>query len=167
LTRQEIEGVNFRYGSLEEMTRRYDPAKLRDGFNLVDGEEIFFVSNRPWDSGPTRTLPIEEPHRRRHGPGGRSSVSAGRRPTAGSVPQTQVLGDQFHGIPRVENKGTLDRQVRAPFFPVPAAQVSPATDATFSSIMQPQYQLNSRSIFPALLGRGDRRRITVFICSGE
>jgi nickel-dependent lactate racemase len=45
LTRQEIEGVNFRYGSLEEMTRRYDPAKLRDGFNLVDGEEIFFVSN--------------------------------------------------------------------------------------------------------------------------
>jgi nickel-dependent lactate racemase len=45
LTRQEIESVNFRYGSLEEMTRRYDPAKLRDGFNLVDGEEIFFVSN--------------------------------------------------------------------------------------------------------------------------
>jgi nickel-dependent lactate racemase len=45
LTRQEIESVNFRYGSLEDMARRYDPAKLRDGFNMVDGEEIFYVSN--------------------------------------------------------------------------------------------------------------------------
>jgi hypothetical protein len=27
------------------MLRRYDPAKLTDGFNTVDGEEIFYVSN--------------------------------------------------------------------------------------------------------------------------
>lgn len=46
LTRREIEGVNFRYGDLKEMTERYDPGKLRDGFNtMADGEEIFFVSN--------------------------------------------------------------------------------------------------------------------------
>jgi nickel-dependent lactate racemase len=45
LTRQEVEGVNFRYAPLDEMTRKYDPAKLVDGFNTVDGEEIFYISN--------------------------------------------------------------------------------------------------------------------------
>jgi nickel-dependent lactate racemase len=45
LTREEIEGVNFGYAPLDEMMRRYDPAKLRDGFNMVDGEEVFYVSN--------------------------------------------------------------------------------------------------------------------------
>jgi nickel-dependent lactate racemase len=45
LTREEIEGVGFRYAPLEEMLRRYDPAKLRDGWNSVGGEEIFYISN--------------------------------------------------------------------------------------------------------------------------
>jgi nickel-dependent lactate racemase len=45
LTREEVEGVNFQYAGLEEMTRRYDPAKLNDGVNVVDGEEIFYISN--------------------------------------------------------------------------------------------------------------------------
>ncbi|MGE5569280.1 MAG: hypothetical protein ACM3S5_09620 [Rhodospirillales bacterium] len=45
LTREEIEGVNFRYASLDSMMKRYDPAKLRDGWNEVDGEEVFYVSN--------------------------------------------------------------------------------------------------------------------------
>ena len=45
LTREEIEGVGFEYAELEPLTRRYDPARLADGFNWVDGEEIFFVSN--------------------------------------------------------------------------------------------------------------------------
>jgi nickel-dependent lactate racemase len=45
LTREEVEGVNFRYASLAEMSTRYDPAKLKDGFNRVDGEEIFYISN--------------------------------------------------------------------------------------------------------------------------
>ncbi len=45
LTKEEIEGVNFRYASLDEMTKRYDPAKLREGYNTVDGEEVFFISN--------------------------------------------------------------------------------------------------------------------------
>ena len=45
LTREEIEGVHFAYGDLGEYAARYDPAKLADGWNVVDGEEIFFVSN--------------------------------------------------------------------------------------------------------------------------
>ncbi len=45
LTRQEIESVHYQYGELAEYARRYDPASLQDGWNLVDGEEIFFVSN--------------------------------------------------------------------------------------------------------------------------
>jgi len=45
LTRQEIESVNFNYGSLDEMMRRYNPSKLNDGFNIVNGEEVFYVSN--------------------------------------------------------------------------------------------------------------------------
>jgi hypothetical protein len=46
ITREEIERANFRYAPLAEMTRRYDPAKLRDGFQTMpDGEEIFYISN--------------------------------------------------------------------------------------------------------------------------
>ncbi len=45
LTQKEVEGVNFRYAPLANMMKRYDPAKLKDGFNTVDGEEIFFISN--------------------------------------------------------------------------------------------------------------------------
>ncbi len=45
LTREEIEGVNFDYADVDRMMDRYDPRKLQDGYNTVDGEEIFFVSN--------------------------------------------------------------------------------------------------------------------------
>ncbi len=46
LTRQEIEGAGFRYADLKEMTRRYNPAKLKDGWNtLDDGGQIFYISN--------------------------------------------------------------------------------------------------------------------------
>ncbi len=45
LTKAEIEGVHFAYGDLAEYTTKYDPAKLKDGWNVVDGEEIFFISN--------------------------------------------------------------------------------------------------------------------------
>lgn len=46
VTRQEIESVNFKYAPLSEMMKRYDPKKLRNGFNtLTDGEKIFFISN--------------------------------------------------------------------------------------------------------------------------
>jgi nickel-dependent lactate racemase len=46
LTRQEIESVNFKCADLKQMTQRYDPAKLRDGWNtMADGEKIFYISN--------------------------------------------------------------------------------------------------------------------------
>ena len=45
LTREEIEGVHFAYGDLAEMTTKYNPTVLKDGYNTVKGEEIFFVSN--------------------------------------------------------------------------------------------------------------------------
>jgi nickel-dependent lactate racemase len=45
LSRDEIEGVGFRYGGLPATLAKYNPAKLRDGWNCVDGEEVFFISN--------------------------------------------------------------------------------------------------------------------------
>jgi nickel-dependent lactate racemase len=45
LSKAEIEGVHYAYADLEEALRRYDPAKLTDGWNtLPDGEKIFFIS---------------------------------------------------------------------------------------------------------------------------
>lgn len=45
LTREEIEGVGFGYADLSSMMNKYDPKKLKDGWNMVDGEEIFYISN--------------------------------------------------------------------------------------------------------------------------
>jgi len=45
LTRAEIEGVGYDFGELAEYSAKYDPAVLVDGWNVVDGEEIFYVSN--------------------------------------------------------------------------------------------------------------------------
>jgi hypothetical protein len=46
LTREEIESVYLKYASLKKMMKKYDPVKLKDGFNTMsDGEEIFYISN--------------------------------------------------------------------------------------------------------------------------
>lgn len=45
LTREEIDAVNFRYADLDQMLEIYNPDKLKDGFNTVNGAEIFFISN--------------------------------------------------------------------------------------------------------------------------
>ena len=45
LTREAIEGVHYEFGDYAEYTARYDPEKLIDGWNTVNGEEIFFISN--------------------------------------------------------------------------------------------------------------------------
>ncbi len=45
ITQKEIESVNFKYADLKAMSAKYDPHKLKDGFNTVGGEEIFFISN--------------------------------------------------------------------------------------------------------------------------
>jgi hypothetical protein len=45
LTEEEIESVNFASANLDEMLKRYDPAKLKEGWNTMpDGERIFFIS---------------------------------------------------------------------------------------------------------------------------
>jgi len=46
LSQEEIESVNFKYHDLADMMKRYNPEKLKDGYNkLGDGEEIFYISN--------------------------------------------------------------------------------------------------------------------------
>ncbi|GAB1415250.1 lactate racemase domain-containing protein [Paludibacter sp.] len=46
LTRQEIESVGFICADIDEITSKYNPEKLKDGFNIMpDGEEIFYISN--------------------------------------------------------------------------------------------------------------------------
>ena len=46
ISEAEIESVNYKYGILDEMIKKYDPEKLIDGYNtLPDGEEIFYISN--------------------------------------------------------------------------------------------------------------------------
>lgn len=46
LTKKEIESVNFQYADLAAMTKKYNPEKLKDGFNTMpDGEKIFYISN--------------------------------------------------------------------------------------------------------------------------
>lgn len=46
MTREEIEGVGFHYGNLQEMLSRYPIDRLQDGWNTMpDGEEIYYISN--------------------------------------------------------------------------------------------------------------------------
>ncbi len=45
LSRKEIESVNFAYASPLDMMKKYKVEQLKDGYNTVDGEEIFYISN--------------------------------------------------------------------------------------------------------------------------
>jgi nickel-dependent lactate racemase len=46
LTKHEIESVGFNWADYDEMTARYNPEKLKEGFNTMpNGEEIFYISN--------------------------------------------------------------------------------------------------------------------------
>lgn len=45
VSRQEIEGVGFGWASLEETMSRYGVTSLKDGWNTVNGEEIYYISN--------------------------------------------------------------------------------------------------------------------------
>ena len=45
LSREEICSAGFGYADLERMAKKYNPQKLKYGYNQVDGEEIFFVPN--------------------------------------------------------------------------------------------------------------------------
>ncbi|MEI6970572.1 MAG: lactate racemase domain-containing protein [bacterium] len=46
MPRAALESVGYASGDLAAMLKRYDPAKMRDGINILpDGEEIFYISN--------------------------------------------------------------------------------------------------------------------------
>jgi hypothetical protein len=46
LTQEEIESVNFKYHDLQNMMKKYNPKKLKEGFNTIDdGQEIYYISN--------------------------------------------------------------------------------------------------------------------------
>ena len=45
LSREETEGVGFCYADLARTVALYDPAKMQDGYNSIDGEEVFFISH--------------------------------------------------------------------------------------------------------------------------
>lgn len=46
INKEEIESVNFNYADINFMLDRYNPEKLKDGFNVMpDGEKIFYISN--------------------------------------------------------------------------------------------------------------------------
>jgi nickel-dependent lactate racemase len=46
VSRREIESVNFQYADLQTMMKRYNPKRLKEGFNTMpDGEKIYFISN--------------------------------------------------------------------------------------------------------------------------
>ena len=46
VSQAEIEGVSYQYADLETMIQKYDPGKMKDGFNrMSDGEEVYYISN--------------------------------------------------------------------------------------------------------------------------
>ena len=46
LSQAEIEGVGFKYEDFDEVTARYKPETLKEGYNTMpDGEEIYYISN--------------------------------------------------------------------------------------------------------------------------
>lgn len=46
LSKEEIESVGFKYADIDEVTAKYNPEKMKDGYNtMADGEEIFYISN--------------------------------------------------------------------------------------------------------------------------
>ena len=45
ITKEEVEGVGFKAADYDTMAAKYDPTKLKYGYNTVDGEEIYFIPN--------------------------------------------------------------------------------------------------------------------------
>jgi len=46
LTKEEIEGVGFKYATVNEMMKLYNPERLKEGYNLLPGDDVvYFISN--------------------------------------------------------------------------------------------------------------------------
>jgi hypothetical protein len=64
LSREEIEGVNFRYADFDSTLAVYQPEKLREGFNeLSDGQRIFFLSAPASGLWSTKAKLLDRPAR--------------------------------------------------------------------------------------------------------
>lgn len=45
LSKEEVESVGFDYMPYEDAVKLYNPKELKEGFNTVNGEEIYYISN--------------------------------------------------------------------------------------------------------------------------
>jgi nickel-dependent lactate racemase len=45
LTREEITSAGFQYGDFKSTASKYNPEKMKQGYNRIDGEDVFFVPN--------------------------------------------------------------------------------------------------------------------------
>ena len=45
LSKEEVEGVGFQFMPYDEAVKKYNPETLKDGYNTVDGAEIYYISN--------------------------------------------------------------------------------------------------------------------------
>jgi len=61
LSKEEIEGVNFQYADLDATLAKYPPDRLKEGFNEIDGERIFFIPTPSAGLWATRAKLYERP----------------------------------------------------------------------------------------------------------
>ena len=45
VSKEEVKSVGFDYMPLQEALKLYNPDNLKDGWNEINGEEIFYISN--------------------------------------------------------------------------------------------------------------------------
>lgn len=45
MSRAEVESVGFAHGDLADLSAKYPPGRLLEGWNVVDGEEVYFIGN--------------------------------------------------------------------------------------------------------------------------
>ena len=45
LRHEEVKNAGFQYGELKKVASKYNPEKMKPGYNRIDGEEVFFVPN--------------------------------------------------------------------------------------------------------------------------
>jgi hypothetical protein len=46
LTEEEVTGAGYHYAAYDQMIKKYDPASLKDGWNVSDeGEKFYYISN--------------------------------------------------------------------------------------------------------------------------
>jgi hypothetical protein len=90
VSRAEIESIHYAYADLDETLRRYDPAKMVEGWNsMPDGEEVFFISTPSAGLWAARERlrddpSIKAPHGRGVAGGAGGNSSSGSSPGLGT-----------------------------------------------------------------------------------